>query len=586
LLHLFGYKLPLDELKNFRQWGSKTPGHPEWGETPGVETTTGPLGQGFANGVGIALSGKLLAERYNQELFGYRVYGVVSDGDLMEGISSEAASLAGHLKLGNIVYVYDDNRISIGGSTDICFTESVPERFKAYGWSVECVDGHDPESIRQALENAVGEEGKPSLICARTTIGFGSPNKSGTADVHGAPLGSEETRLAKEALGWPADSKFLVSAQVEEFCRKVIECNVAGYDKWQKNYSSWKSDRSDQYAVYQSQVTKEIPSELKSDLIESLSQTDKEATRGISGKAIQIIAKHLPGFIGGSADLEPSNKTLIKGESDLSGDNFAGRNIRFGVREHAMAGIANGLAYSNCWFPYSATFLVFADYMRPSIRLAALSGLQFLYVFTHDSFWVGEDGPTHQAVEHAASLRIIPNLYLFRPADGLEVALSYSAALERKKGPSALLFTRQSVPPLKRRSGFSEDEVLKGGYVLSGQENEELVIIATGSEVSLAVETAQLLEKEGRKARVVSMPCLELFLEQSREYQNKVIPSQAKKVSIEAGVTVGWERIVGDGGLTLGIDHYGASAPAQILAEKFEFTAPQLKAKIAAWLSE
>jgi len=572
LLYLTGYDLPLDELKNFRQWNSLTPGHPEYGHTPGVEVTTGPLGQGFANGVGLALSAKMLGDKYSQRLFRYRVFGIVSDGDLMEGVASEAASLAGHLGLDNLVYIYDDNNISIGGSTDICFTESVPERFKSYGWFVQSVDGHNLEDLCNAIQRAVGEEGKPALICARTTIGFGSPNKAGSADVHGSPLGEDELKLTRQALGWQSQESFVVPEAVAEFCKGVVEEKTADYLDWKDNFEEWNKEKPELAAAFKAQASRQVPSVLENELIETFSEAKKEATRASSGRVIQVLAKHLPYLTGGSADLEPSNKTLIKDSTDVQARNFSGRNLRFGIREHAMGAIANGLAYDRCWVPYTGTFLVFADYMRPAIRLAALSKLQTLFIFTHDSFQVGEDGPTHQPVEHIASLRIIPGLYVFRPADALESAMSYLSALRLKNAPSTLLFSRQSLPALERGSDFSAEDISRGAYVVQGKNNEELVIVATGSEVSLAIESARLLEKKGFTVRVVSMPCMELFLEQDKNYQAEIIPPGAKKVSIEAGVTTGWEKIVGADGLCTGLENFGASAPAGVLAEKFGFT--------------
>lgn len=584
LLHLFGFNLPVSELKSFRQWDSKTPGHPEFGMTDGVETTTGPLGQGFANGVGMALSGKLLAQRYDKDLFNFRVYGVVSDGDLMEGIASEAASIAGHLALGNLIYIYDDNKISLADPTDVCFTESVPGRFESYGWHVQSVDGHDLEAISRALDAAVAETGKPSIICARTTIGYGSPNKAGTADVHGSPLGPDELKLTKEKLGWKHTEEFYVPEDVKKYCARLIEEKAAECGKWQSDFKAWSDRNPDLAAAYKDQAGRVIPAGLKESLLAAFTDGKKDATRNLSGKAIQEIAKKAGFFIGGSADLEPSTKTLIKDSPDIQAKDFSGRNIRFGVREHAMGAIVNGLAYGRNWIPYSATFLVFSDYMRSTIRLAALSHLQSLFIFTHDSFWVGEDGPTHQPIEHIAGLRIIPNLLVFRPADGVEVAMSYMAALESKSTPSALLFTRQNLPQLNRPAGFNPDDILKGAYVVEGAENTDLVLIATGSEVSLAADAAAILKNSGRKARVVSMPCVELFRKQPKQVQEAIIPPSARKVSIEAGITCGWERITGTDGLNIGIDHFGASAPGEVLAQKFGLVPDAVADKILKWL--
>ncbi len=585
LLHLFGYDLPMGELQSFRQWESKTPGHPEFGWTPGVETTTGPLGAGFSNGVGMAMSAKLLAARFGEDLFDHKVYAVVSDGDLMEGVQAEAASLAGHLGLNNLIYLYDDNLVSLAGHTDACFTESVQKRFDGYGWYVQACNGHDMGEIAKCLDNAQKEKNRPSIICCRTTLGFGSPNKANTHDAHGAPLGAAEVKLTKENLGAPGDKSFYVPEEVTVYCRAIVAEKAKKEAAWNEKFAAWEKANPDKAKEYRMIATREIPASLKGELLAAFADNKKDATRNLSHKAINVVAKHVPSFLGGSADLEPSTKTLIKDSPDIQKDNFAGKNIRFGVREHGMGGAANGLAYTQNWIPYTATFLVFSDYMRPTIRLAALSHIQTLFIFTHDSFWVGEDGPTHEPIEHVASLRLIPNLYLWRPADGVEVAMSYWAALNKKDRPSTLVFTRQNLTPLERPAGITADDVLKGGYVVHGADNKDLVIIATGSEVATSIEAAKLLEQEsGKKSRVVSMPCVEVFMEQSAEYRNSVIPPNAKKVSVEAGVTTGWERFVGLDGLTIGIDHYGASAPGEILAEKFGFTAEAVKAKIRAWM--
>lgn len=584
LLNLFGFDLPISQLQQFRQWESKTPGHPEFGFTDGVETTTGPLGQGFANGVGMAMAAKLSATRYGSDLFAARVFALVSDGDLMEGVASEAASLAAHLKLGNMIYVYDDNKITLAGTTSVCFTENVAERFKAYGWHVQEANGHDLDEMTRCLDAAVAETGKPSIICARTTIGFGSPKKANTYEVHGAPLGADELKATKQNLGWPLEPSFFVPQEVSSACAAAVEEKAKQWSAWQDNFNAWKKQNGEKAAMYEAQRNRTLPAALKQELISTFStQAKADATRNLSGAVIQVLAKHLPGFVGGSADLEHSTKTLIKAESEFQANNYGGRNIRFGVREHAMGAIANGMAYSREWFPFTATFLVFSDYMRPTIRLAALSHLQTLFVFTHDSFWVGEDGPTHEPIEHAAALRLIPNLLVHRPADALEVAMSYYTALEAKKRPSTLLFTRQNLVPLSRPSGFKPEDIQRGAYILHEVDKPELVIVATGSEVGAAVEAAKALKV---KTRVVSMPCQELFLEQDAQYQRDLLPPNLKIVSIEAGSTRGWEKITGSSGLNIGIDHYGASAPGELLADKFGFTAPKIVAKIESWLSK
>lgn len=585
LLHLFGYDLSLEQLKSFRQWESLTPGHPEFGLTPGVECTTGPLGQGAGNAVGLALSAKLLAARYSPDVFNYRVFTLVSDGDLMEGVASESASLAGHLALDNLVYIYDDNKISLAGRTDVSFTESVAKRFEAYGWSVQSINGHNHQEIREALEEASTPAGKPTLICARTTIGFGSPNKAGDFEVHGSPLGDQELKLTKQKLGWDAPAEFYIPTDVEDLCRSIMKRNQAAHESWKASFKNWADANQSAAALWMAQKERLIPTGLKEELLQSLKTEKKEATRNSSGRAIQVMAKHIPYFIGGSADLEPSTKTSIKDGGEIQKGAWGGKNIRFGVREHAMGAAVNGLAYSQCWFPFGSTFLVFSDYMRPTIRLAALSHLQSFFIFTHDSFWVGEDGPTHEPIEHIASLRLIPNLLVFRPADGPEVGMCYMAALEAKKQPSALLFSRQDLPPLPRAADFNFDLIRRGGYVVSDDPGATLAIVATGSEVSIALEAAKLLEAKGVRVRVVSMPCVELFNAQPAEYREQVLPRTLRKVSVEAGVTIGWERIVGGNGLTLGIDHYGASAPGAVIAEKFGFTSAAIAEKIERWIN-
>ena len=586
LLHLFGYDLPITELQRFRQWESKTPGHPEFGWTPGVETTTGPLGQGFANGVGMALSGKMLAARYSSDLFNFKVYGIVSDGDLMEGVQAEAASLAGHLGLSNLIYFYDDNLISLAGSTDLCFRESVPKRFESYNWYVQSCDGHDLKAVQTCIENARNEKNRPSLICCRTLLGKGSPHKANTHEAHGAPLGKDEVAATKRNLGWPEDAQFLVPDDVRAFCAARVEMQQQRYDSWQRDFSAWAAANPEKAAAFKALKTREIPVALKSDLLAAFTEKKKDATRNLSGQAMQVIAKHLPNFVGGSADLDPSTKTYLKGHGDVKNGEFGGRNIHFGVREHAMGSIANGLAYQQCWIPFTATFLVFVDYMRPPMRLAALSHLQSIFIFTHDSFWVGEDGPTHEPIEQLQTIRAIPQMYMYRPADGLEVAMSYWAALQTKNRPSTLVFTRQNVPALERPAAFNPDDVMRGGYVVCGETAAELTIVATGSEVWLAIDAAKLLAQKGVQARIVSMPCVERFLEQDKSYRDSIIPPTSKRVSIEAGITMGWERIVGSDALLIGINHYGASAPGELLAEKFGFTPAAVAERISSYLGK
>lgn len=583
LLHLFGYDLPMSELQSFRQWDSKTPGHPEFGWTPGVETTTGPLGQGIANAVGIALSGKMLAARYGDALINYRVFGIAGDGDMMEGVSSEAASLAGHLKLDNLIFFYDDNEISIGGDTAVCFSESVPTRFEAYGWSVQEVDGHDVAAVEKALNKAIAETGKPKLIVCHSKIGFGSPNKVGTAEVHGAPLGKDELKLTKERLGWTESTDFTVPADVKKYCADLVAAKAKEHSAWVDLHENWSAKNPELGKQFTAQIKRELPATLKDDLAAAFKVGKKDASRNLSAAVIQEIAKRVPFFIGGSADLEPSTKTLIKGSPDIQPGAFGGKNIRFGVREHGMGAVVNGLAYCQSWIPYGSTFLVFSDYMRPTIRLAALSHLQSLFIFTHDSFWVGEDGPTHEPIEHTASLRLIPNLLVFRPADALETALCYYSALSHKHRASTLLFSRQNLAVIDRPADFNADEILRGAYVAYESGRSTISIVATGSELGASIEAAKELQNSGVHARVVSMPCVELFLEQPADVREKILPKESRKVVVEAGTTIGWQRIVGSDALLIGIDHYGASAPGEILAEKFGFTAPALVKRIADW---
>lgn len=584
MLNLFGYDLPMSQIQQFRQWESITPGHPEYGITPGVECTTGPLGQGAANSVGLALSGKMLAARYGSDLFNYRVFALVSDGDLMEGVSAEAGSLAGHLELDNLIYLYDDNKISLAGETDLCFTESVAKRYEAYGWFVQSCDGHNMDEVAACLDKAVSNKGKPSLICCRTILGYGSPHKKNTHEAHGAPLGAEEVKATKTNLGWPEDAQFLVPEDVQTYIASLVEKKVQESTAWKQTFEKWKSANPELAKQLDAQLNKTIDSKLKDELLAAFKEPKKDATRNLSGKAIQVIAKNVPGFVGGSADLDPSTKTAISGGGNVSPENFAGKNIHFGVREHAMGSLANGLAYTQAWIPYTATFLVFSDYMRPAMRVGAISHIQSLYIFTHDSFWVGEDGPTHEPIEHVMSLRLIPNLNVYRPADGIEVAMSYYSALTRKKGPSALIFSRQNVPVLNRPASFSPDDVLKGAYIIKDAAQPKLVVVATGSEVGTAIEAAELLEAEGTPTRVVSMPCVELFNAQPEAYKTSLLPLGVKTAVVEAGTTVGWSSLLGRDVKAIGIDHYGASAPGEVLAEKFGFTGKAVKEKLAKWI--
>ena len=589
MLHLAGYDLSLNDLMQFRQWGSRTPGHPEHAHVPGVETTTGPLGQGFANGIGMALAMKLLAARFNTPefpIFNHQIYAIVSDGDLMEGISSEAASIAGHLGLGNLIYLYDDNSITIEGETQLAFSENIPQRFESYGWHTIQIDGHDHQAIFNALKEGIGETQKPTLICARTTIGFGSPNKSGSAEVHGAPLGEEELTAAKRNLHFPLEPAFYVPEEVRTIFKKRAEANLKDYIEWQKLFESWRKTCSDAYALWQSMAEKGLPDDLDLHLISAI--PDKPtATRNSGGKVLNKAVEFVPSIIGGSADLSPSTKTNIVGKSSISKNDFKGMNLHFGIREHGMGGILNGLSLYGGFIPYGSTFLVFSDYMRPSIRLASIMKQQVIYVFTHDSIFVGEDGPTHQPVEHAAALRCMPGLSVFRPADGLETAMSWVYALQNTGGPTALLLTRQTVPELEREEQFDPKSILKGGYVLSDAKNDkiDIVIVATGSEVSISVEAKSVLEGSGIHTRIVSMPSVGEFLKQPESYRDTVLPPRTPVAIVEAGVDQGWYRITRAPILFLGMTEFGSSGPYKILAEKFGFTGTIISQKIKEWLN-
>lgn len=586
MLHLCGYDLPLEEIKRFRQLGSITPGHPERGLTPGVECTTGPLGQGFANGVGMALAAKIMATKFNtldRMLIDHHVYGICSDGDLMEGIASEAASLAGHLGLGNLIYFYDDNRITIEGKTDLAFSEDVAQRFVAYDWHTIRIDGHDHEQIAGALEEGRADGARPTLILARTHIGKGSPGKQDTAAAHGEALGEEELAATKANLNWPTEPRFLIPDEVRElFARRVEELRPL-YDDWQALAEEFRAEDPEGAALWDVMWERRVPDNIMGKLLAAAGH-DKDATRNLSGKVLQVASAEVPSLYGGSADLAPSTKTLISNRADIARDVFEGRNLRFGVREHAMGGICNGMAQYGAVVPYAATFLVFSDYMRPSIRLAALSNLQVIYVFTHESIFVGEDGPTHQPIEHIPSLRAMPNLTVIRPADGPETAAAWSLALRRNDGPTALCLTRQSLPPLPPPD--APEDLLRGArIVLDCEGDPELIIIGTGSEAHLALEAAQALQGEGTRARAVSMMSWEVFEEQEAEYRERVLPAGCTaRVAVEAAATLGWERYVGCEGLIIGMTSFGESAPWQDLGEHFGFTTEKVVARIREWL--
>lgn len=585
LLYLTGYDLPLDELKRFRQWGSRTPGHPEHGLTPGVETTTGPLGQGFANGVGMALAERFLAATFNRPgfpIFDHYTYAIVSDGDLMEGVSHEAAGLAGHLGLGKIIYLYDDNEISIEGSTDLAFTEDVPARFRAYGWHVQEVDGYDLPAVEAAIRAAQGESERPSLIVCHTHIAYGSPNKHDSASAHGEPLGEEEVRLTKEALGWPPDAQFYVPDEALAVFRRAVEQGRVAQAEWQEMFTRYAREYPQEAALLQCLWAGDLPEGWEKALPTFTPADGEMATRQASGVVLNALAPVLPTLIGGSADLAPSNNTLLKGYADFQKASPAGRNLRFGVREHAMGSILNGLALHGGVIPYGGTFLVFSDYMRPAVRLAALMEQRVVYVWTHDSVWLGEDGPTHQPVEHLMALRAIPNLVVIRPCDANETAAAWRVALERREGPTALALTRQKLPILAETARDAQETVARGAYVLADAPGAiDVILIATGSEVHLALEARKLLAEKGVAARVVSMPSWELFDAQEPAYREAVLPSKVTaRLAIEAGVTQGWEKYVGPSGAVVGLDRFGASAPYKVLMEQFGFT-PQAVAERA-----
>ncbi|MDE0720715.1 MAG: transketolase [Dehalococcoidia bacterium] len=582
LLHLTGYDLPMEELKQFRQWESKTPGHPEYGVTPGVEATTGPLGQGFGNAVGMALAERWLASRYNQpghEIIDHYTYAIVSDGDLQEGITSEAASMAGTMGLGKLIMLYDDNDISIEGGTDITFLENVAKRFESYGWHViGTIEGTDTDVIASAITAAKAETEKPSIIVCRTVIGYGSPNKAGKASVHGDPLGDDEVTLTRENLKWEPTESFTVPAEAGEHLGLATERGKASQEQWNTAFGEYRKAFPDEAQQLEDALRGHLPANWEDGLNGLFEKADPIATRSASGVVMNAISKGLPALIGGSADLAPSTRTALDDRGDIGPGEFAGHNLHFGVREHAMGAVANGIALHGGAIPYTATFLVFSDYMRPSIRLGALMGQQVIYVFTHDSIGVGEDGPTHQPIEHLMSLREIPGLVVSRPADATETVEVWRAAIARRNGPTVMAFTRQNLPVLDRSELASASGVLKGGYTLwESSDSPRIIIIATGSEVHVALEAGKTLGDEGTAVRVVSMPSCDVFDEQPKEYRDQVLPPSVRaRVSVEAGSTKGWERYVGLDGASVGMTGYGASAPAGTLYEKFGITAERV----------
>ena len=578
LLYLCGFELSLDQIKQFRQLGSLTPGHPEYGLTPGVEATTGPLGQGFANGVGMAVAEKFLAAHFNRpdhRIVDYRIYAIVSDGDLMEGITSEAASLAGHLGLGNLIYFYDDNHISIEGNTDLAFTENVEARFAAYNWHVQRVeDGNDLEQIARAIEAAQADQDRPSIICCRTHIAYGSPNKHDSASAHGSPLGVEEVRLTKIALGWPEDAFFFVPGDALNHFREAVKRGKDWEQSWQVRWAAYAAAFPDLAREWELIQAGELPSGWEENLPTFVGETKPLATREASGKVLNAVAGAIPWLIGGSGDLAPSTETLIKSAASFQRDSREGRNMHFGIREHAMGAMVNGMSVSGL-IAFSATFLQFSDYQRPAVRLAALSEYPSIFIYTHDSIGLGEDGPTHQPIEHLAALRAIPQLTVIRPGDAEETVFAWKFALENRKAPTVLVLCRQKLPIFDRKKYASASGLMRGAYVLSEASSgkPDLLLLATGSEVALALDTQTRLESEGIRCRVVSMPSWEIFAKQSQAYRDEVLPPSVKaRLAIEMAIPMGWERWVGDQGDVLGITTFGASAPLNALLEAFGFT--------------
>ena len=584
LLHLTGYDLPLDEIKRFRHWESLTPGHPEYGLTSGVEVTTGPLGQGFANGVGMAIAEQWLAARFNQpdhKIVEHFTYAIVGDGDLQEGVSAEAASLAGTLKLGKLIYLYDSNRIQIEGSTDIAFQENVGTRFDAYGWQViGPIDGDDLDAVDSAIRAGQNETDRPTLIICRTHIGFGAPTKQDTASAHGEPLGKDELAAAKKAAGWNPDESFFIPDDVLVHMRSAQEKGAALEKEWKDVFKAWKKAHPAEAQIFQTQLSGDLPENWSSGLVDLFHAGDKPiASREASGKVLNTLAPNLPALMGGSADLAPSTKTILKGQGDFSATDHAGRNLHFGVREHAMGSIANGVALHGGVIPYTATFLVFADYMRPALRLAALMKQRVIFVFTHDSIGLGEDGPTHQPVEQLLTLRAIPNLTVIRPADARETAEAWRVALLHHHGPTAIVLSRQNLPILA--CGGDVRRLSSGAYILWETEGKpDVILMGSGSETQYALEAGGRLAEQGIKVRVVSFPSWELFEKQTKEYRESVLPNDVRaRVAIEAALPLGWEKYVGLDGAIVGLDHFGASAPAATLYEKFGITSEHVVAE-------
>jgi transketolase len=586
MLHLAGYDLPMSELENFRQWGSKTPGHPEHGLTAGVETTTGPLGQGVGNAVGFALAAKLKQARFGEPFAESRVFCLASDGDLMEGVSAEASSIAGHLGLDNLVVLYDDNHITIEGDTGLAYSDDAVKRYESYGWFCQFVDdGHDHAKIRAAIDKALAQKGKPSFIRARTHIGKGAPKKQDTASAHGEPLGKEEIAATKKAMGFDPDKTFFVPDEVRALFKERANELAKEHDAWTARFEAWKKANPEKAAALDAFEKKTVPANLYDELLKALPEKE-DATRNLSNAIQQVVAKLVPSLIGGSADLAPSTKTLIKDGGAVGPHEFSGRNMHFGIREHGMGAVCNGMALAGGIIPYGATFLIFSDYMRPSVRLSSLMEQQCLWVYTHDSIFLGEDGPTHQSIEQLWALRLIPHLYVVRPADALEVAAAWAIALGYKNGPTAFALSRQKLPKIPRDAGLDPKDALKGLYIVqeAAGGKPDAILIATGSELHLATGAKAKLEAEGKNVRVVSALCGEVFAKQDEAYKEKVLPKGVKRAAIEAGHPLPWKAFVGDGGLTIGIDHFGASASDKVLGQKFGFTVDAVTERVRSWL--
>lgn len=587
MLHLAGYKMPMEQLQQFRQWCSDTAGHPEYDIELGIETTTGPLGQGIANSVGMAMASKRLAALFNKpgyDIVDHKIFTIVGDGCLEEGVSHEAASLAGHLGLGNLIVIYDDNHITIEGDTDLAFSDDTAMRFEAYHWHVQKIDGQDRAAAAQAIANAKAVTDKPSIIIARTHIAQGAPTKHDTAGAHGEPLGADEIKAAKELVGWPVEPAFYVPDEVRDAFAKRAADLLPDYDAWQALFAKYRAEFPDEAELWDKMMAKAVPANIEDSIFPKIDCEKPTATRASSGMAIAEIAKLVPSLWGGSADLAPSNKTDIKGAGSFEKDTPQGWNLHFGVREHAMGSAVNGISLYGGFIPYGATFLIFSDYLRPTIRLAALMKQQAIEVFTHDSFFVGEDGPTHEPIEHLASLRAIPNVTVLRPADTAETIVAWAVALENRTGPTMLALTRQNLPacncdPMKAKG------LRKGAYVVRDADKIDVIMIATGSEVSASIAAAEILTAKGIGVQVVSMPCTELFEKQDKAYQDSIIsPAIKKRVVVEAAAPFGWCKYAGDDGLVIGMNRFGASAPANILADQFGFTPEKIAARVEEYL--